>query len=115
MLRHCTKVYPNLRIAYLTSDGFRHYTGFEPHVWLEAFALKWLIESQINGEEGTEFEGGKRQIPWLQWGSYVWDNTWDKSYFTDGVHPSEKAQAVFVEKYWRFLTEDPITKRWLWR
>ena len=32
VLEHCVTLYPNLKIAYLTCDGFRHYTGFEPHV-----------------------------------------------------------------------------------
>ena len=56
MLEHAAKTYPNLKVAYLTSDGLRRFTGFEPHVWQEAFAFKWLIESQINGEDATAYE-----------------------------------------------------------
>jgi hypothetical protein len=115
VLEHAVQVYPNLKIAYLTSDGFRHYTGFEPHVWQEAFAYKWLIESQINGEPGMEYEGPNRRLPWLAWGPYIWDNTWDPSYFTDGVHPAEKALGIFVDKYWQYLSNDSVTRRWLFR
>jgi len=113
VLEQCVRLYPNLRIAYLTCDGFRHFTGFEPHVYQEAFALKWLIESQIRGEPGTAFEGAERRLPWLEWGPYIWDNTWDPSYFTDGVHPAPKAQSLFVEKYWQHLTHDSVAWPWL--
>jgi hypothetical protein len=116
VLEHCLKTYPNLRLAYLTCDGFRHFTGYEPHVWQEAFALKWLIESQVRGEEGTAFEdrpGQPRRLPWLQWGPYIWDNTWDMSYFTDGVHPAPKAREIFVRKYMEYLSADPVARGWL--
>lgn len=115
VLEHAMQVYANLKIAYLTSDGFRHFTSFEPHVWQEAFAFKWLIESQIEGEAGTEFEGFERRLPWLQWGPYIWDNTWDSTYFTDGVHPAQKALSIFKEKYWQFLSNDRIAQIWLFR
>lgn len=117
VLAHCLRLYPNLRVAYLTCDGFRHYTGFEPHVWQEAFAVKWLIESQIKGGERTSFEddaGQPRRLPFLQWGPYFWNNTWDRTYFTtDGVHPASKARVIFVDKYWRFLQSDKIARTWL--
>ncbi|MCZ7646828.1 MAG: carbon-nitrogen family hydrolase [Planctomycetota bacterium] len=115
VLQRCAAAYPNLKLCYLTCDGFRHYTGFEPHVWREAFGVKWLIESQLNGEAGTAFEGPERRIPWLQWGPYFWNNEWDESYFTDGVHPSPKARQIFVEKYWQFLNADPVSKAWLFK
>jgi hypothetical protein len=113
ILEHCAKIYPNLKIAYVTCDGFRHYTGFEPHVWREAFGVKWMIQDQIERKPGTEFAGAARKIPWLQWGPYIWDNNWDESYFTDGVHPAANARAIFVEKYWNFLRADPIAQKWL--
>jgi hypothetical protein len=115
VLNHCLHLYPNLRLAYITADGFRHFTNFEPHVWQEAFAMKWLIESQLKGEPGTEFEGADRKLPWLTWGPYIWDNAWDQSYFTDGVHPAPKALSIFVESYWQHLAGDSVAKRWLMR
>jgi hypothetical protein len=116
VLEHCVKTWPNLRIAYLTPDGLRRFTGFEPHVWQEAFALKWLIGSQIEGREGTAFEdhdGKPRKLPWLAWGPYIWDGSWDRSFFTDGVHPAPKARAIFVRKYWDRLRDDPVAGHWL--
>lgn len=115
VLAHFNELYPNIKIAYLTCDGFRHFVGFEPHVWQEAFAFKWLIEDQINGKEGMDFEGSGKKIPWLQWGPYFWDNKWDKTYFNDGVHPSEKGVKIFMDKLWKMLESDPKAKYWLWR
>ena len=113
VLAYCVERFPNLRIAYLTCDGFRHYTGFEPHVYQEAFALKWLVERQIKGEPATRYEGPDRRLPWLTWGPYIWDNAWDKSYFTDGVHPAQKALEIFVDKYWQHLCRDTVAQPWL--
>jgi len=113
VLAYCVERFPNLKIAYLTCDGFRHFTGFEPHVYQEAFALKWLIESQLAGEPSTQFEGPDRRLPWLTWGPYIWDNTWDRSYFTDGVHPVPKALDIFVDKYWQHLSHDSVARPWL--
>jgi hypothetical protein len=112
VLAHCAKVFPNLKIAILTNDGFRHFSGFEPHVWQEAFGFKWMIESQIKNTPGTEYSGPNRQLPWLCWGPYIWDNQWDRSYFTDGVHPQPKAEAIFAEKYWGFLSTSSVSKPW---
>lgn len=115
VLKRCVEKLPNLKLAYLTSDGFRQFTGFEPHVFREAFAYKWLIAAQINGEANTAFEGPGRVLPWLQWGAYIWDNTWDASYFGDGVHPSAKGQKIFAEKYTQFLSADPVAAPWLFK
>ncbi len=113
VLTYSLQIYPNLKIAYLTSDGFRYYRGFEPHVWQEAFAFKWLIESQINGEPGTAYTGEGRQLPWLEWGPYIWDNTWDESYFQDGVHPTAETRVMVARQYWDHLSSDSVTRRWL--
>lgn len=115
LLGRVAELCPNLKLAYLTADGFRHHTGFEPHVWREAFGIRWAIERQLMGAEGTAFEGPARKEPWLSWGPYIWDNAWDASYFTDGVHPADKARAHFVEQYWDFLTNDPVARGWMVR
>jgi hypothetical protein len=118
VLEHAVKEYPNLKIAYLTTDGLRRFTGFEPHVWQESFAVRWFIESQIKQDKATVFEekdGKTRKAPWCQWGPYIWDNTWDRSFFTDGVHPAPKARVIFVEKYWEFLKKDPVAREWMWK
>lgn len=118
VLAHCVKIYPNLRICYLTTDGLRQFSGMEPHVWREAFGIKWLIESQIKGEKGAEFEDKadqKRVLPWLCWGPYIWDPTWTREDTTDGVHPGPAKRQEVVEKYWKHLQADPVAQSWFWK
>ncbi|MEX0716261.1 MAG: SGNH/GDSL hydrolase family protein [Planctomycetaceae bacterium] len=113
ILERFVETYPNVKIAYLTSDGYRGLARQEPFVWWEAFAIKWLIQAQIEGKEGTAFEGPDRKLPWLQWGPYIWDSSWTREQLRDGVHPSDKGKAVFVEKYWGILKEDPVAQPWM--
>lgn len=75
--------------------------------------MKWLIASQIAGEPGTAFAGADHPLPWLSWGPYLWDNSWDRTFFTDGVHPAPKAQSIFVDMYWRHLSQDSAARPWL--
>ncbi len=115
VLARFAKDFPNLKIAYLMSDGLRHYSGVEPYAYQEGFAVKWLIESQIKKQPGTAFEGKSRKLPWLAWGPYIWDNSWDESYFLDGTHAAPMARAVFVEKTWQLFTSDSVAKPWFLR
>ncbi len=112
VLARFAKDYPNLQVAFLMSDGLRHYSGVEPYAYQEGFGVKWLIESQINNKPGTVFEGEDRKLPWLAWGPYIWDNSWDESYFLDGTHAAPKARAVFVEKCWQLFTSDSVAQPW---
>src|SRR5262245_34674115 len=62
---------PNVRIAYLTS---RIYAGYadtplnpEPYAYESGFAVKWLIEAQIAGEDSLNWDpaAGPVESPWL--------------------------------------------------
>lgn len=110
VLAHFAKDYPNLKIAFLMSDGLRHFSGVEPASYEEGFAVKWLIETQINHKPDTAFEGESRKLPWLAWGPYIWDNSWDQSYFLDGTHAAPKARAVFVGKAWELLSTSSVAR-----
>ena len=52
------KHYPNLRIVYLSSRTFGGYAydarNPEPYAYENAFSVRWLIQSQMNGEAGGE-------------------------------------------------------------
>src|SRR5260370_814992 len=65
--------YPNLKIAYFSS---RIYAGYadsdlnpEPFAYQTGFAVKWLIEQQINGAPELVVASGKH--PRLAWGPYL--------------------------------------------
>src|SRR6266567_2773834 len=96
--------YPNLKIAYFSS---RIYAGYadsdlnpEPFAYQTGFAVKWLIEQQINGAPELDVASGK--APWLAWGPYLWTDgvtpRFDGLTFacsdlqSDGTHPSASGQ-----------------------
>jgi hypothetical protein len=99
--------FPNVKIAYF---GGPIYTGYsnglntidpEPYEYESAFAVKWAIQDQINGNANLNWNpaNGPVMAPWMSWGAYPWANgllarsdgtTWscpDIKY--DGFHPSE--------------------------
>jgi hypothetical protein len=99
--------FPNVKIAYF---GGPIYTGYsnglntidpEPYEYESAFAVKWAIQDQINGNANLNWDSslGPVMAPWMSWGAYPWANglmarsdgtTWacnDIKY--DGFHPSE--------------------------
>lgn len=96
--------FPNLKIAYLSS---RIYAGYadtnlspEPEAYQSSFAVKWLIEDQINGSPDLNYDSANGPVlaPWLAWGPYLWADgltprsdglVWLCSDFVaDGTHPS---------------------------
>jgi hypothetical protein len=97
--------FPNLKIAYLSS---RIYAGYadtnlspEPEAYQSGFAVKWLIEAQINGSPDLNYDPnqGSMLAPWLAWGPYLWaDGTTPRlsdglvwlcsDFVNDGTHPS---------------------------
>ena len=81
--------YPNLRLVFLTSDVYEgHNTNEdrEPYTYELGFAMKWLIQAQIDqmASRGTivdERAGDLNYntvVPWIVWGPYLW---------ADGVNP----------------------------
>ena len=103
--------FPNLKIAYLSS---RIYAGYadtnlspEPEAYQSGFAVKWLIEVQINGSPDLNYDSDQGSVlaPWLAWGPYLWaDGEIERSdglvwlcsdFVNDGTHPSgDGAQKV---------------------
>jgi hypothetical protein len=106
---HC----PNLKIAYLGCDTWRGYSGLEPHVYEEAFAVKSLIEDQIKGDPELAFTGDKRKVPWLAWGGYIWEpNAPRERFVKDGVHASPEGIKFVVGRWHELLAKDSTSRGW---
>jgi hypothetical protein len=117
--------YPNLQLVYVSS---RSYAGYamtelnpEPYAYESAFAVRWLIQDQINGLEALSHAAGK--APVLLWGPYLWadgekgrkagDLIYERAdYRDDGTHPSESGRRKIAGQLLNFFTNDPTARSW---
>jgi hypothetical protein len=121
--------YPNTRSVYLSSRTYAGYASStlnpEPYAYQSAFAVKWLIEEQLNGSAALNFDPAKGPVlaPWLSWGPYLWADgltprsdglTWicDDFQPTDGTHPSTSGRNKVAGLLLDFFKTDPTTARW---
>ena len=123
--------YPNLRLVYLSS---RIYAGYatsalnpEPYAYESGFAVKWLIEAQINQRRTGVVDPRAGDLsdavaPWIGWGPYLWASgatarsdglTWMSSEFqSDGTHPSMTGQQKVGRMLLSFLKNEPTARAW---
>jgi hypothetical protein len=120
--------YPNVKIVYLSS---RIYGGYatgplnpEPIAYHSGFAVKWLIEAQINGEPQLNYDAAQGEVaaPWLAWGPYLWADgltprsdglTWACDEFADdGTHPGDLARDKVAAMLLDFFKMEETARVW---
>jgi len=122
-------LYPNIKIVYFSSRtySFTYWYGLnpEPMAYETGFSVKWLIESQINGDPALNFDpvNGPVTSPYLTWSAYLWANgehprsdglVWEpQDMVGDCVHPSTFGRAKVLNLLMSFFKTDP-TANWLW-
>lgn len=129
VLANLQQFFPNLRIAYL---GSRIYGGYadgrlnpEPYAYEGAFVVRWLIQSQMNGDAELNFDEQKGAVksPLLLWGPYFWadgmtarkkdDLIWERTDFAnDGTHPSNSGRQKVAEQLLMFFKQDRFAETW---
>jgi Putative Ig domain len=122
--------FPNLKIAYASSI---YYTGYsngvknlsnEPWTYESGFAVKNMIQDQLNGNSNLNFDPSKGAIvaPWMAWGPYLWANgmlprsdgtVWAcNDLQNDGTHPSTGAKVKVAQQLLNFLKTDETSAPW---
>ncbi len=131
--------YPNLRIVFLSSRAYGGYataaTNPEPYAYETGFAVKWLIQAQIeqmaNGGNVIDDRAGDLNYqtgvaPWIAWGPYFWANGgvarldgpgWVPADFDPGApslgtNLSLQGQSKSALALMRFFTLSPFSKCW---
>ena len=134
MILHNAKIlFPNLKICYLSSRTRAYVYGSglnpEPFSYETAFAVKWLIEAQLNGARQLNYDStkGPAVAPWLSWGPYVWtDGLRGRSdrllslcpddLESDFTHPSANGHVAKVgNQLLAFFKTDPTATPWFLR
>ena len=121
--------FPNVKICYFSSRISARYANVtlnpEPHSYWTGWAIKKVIEDQINGDVALQFSGTGTNSPWIAWGSYMWSDGstpqttnpnvfWNCStdFTSDGTHPSTTG-AIKVANLWLdFLSTDSTATPW---
>jgi hypothetical protein len=121
--------FPNLKLCYLSS---RIYGGYapqgslnpEPQAYESGFAVKWLIQEQIDGDTRLNYGQlpGTVRAPLLLWGPYLWaDGTnprsdglvWLQSDLEgDATHPSASGEQKVANLLSSFFSGDPTASAW---
>ena len=125
-------LFPNLKMVYFSSrvyggysNGVGHPDNPEPYAYEVAFAVKWAIQDQLNGNANLNYNPalGPVVAPWMSWGPYYWSNgmlgrkdglEWDCADFSaDGTHPSSQyGQLKVADPLLTFLKTDDTTTPW---
>jgi hypothetical protein len=126
--------YPNLQLAFFSS---RIYAGYatttlnpEPYAYESAFAVKWLVEAQINQRQSGSIVDARAGdlnyqsgvAPWLAWGAYLWARgasprsdglIWLQSDFeADGTHPSQSGEQKVGALLLNFFKQSEFSRCW---
>jgi hypothetical protein len=130
VLQRLRQRFPNLRVAYLSS---RIYAGYataplnpEPIAYETAFASRWVIQSQANGDPLLNFDPARGTVmaPAVLWGPYLWTDgvkgrkvdslVWLKEDVTpnDGTHPSPSGRDKVTDLLLDFLHTNPLASTW---
>jgi hypothetical protein len=126
--RHLKSYFPNLKIAFYSSRTRSYLYGRglspEPVAYETAFAVRWMIENQINGDPQLNYNPANGEVvaPFLVWGPYLWANggrsrsdgfTWlADDMVADCTHPSGEGIEKIAGLLLDFFSSNELATPW---
>jgi hypothetical protein len=126
--RNLKTKFPNIKIAYFSSRSRAYVYGEqlspEPTAFETGFAVRWMIEKQINGNPNLNFDPsqGAVKAPFLSWGAYIWIDGLNKrsdgqlwapqDLAVDCIHPSLSGEEKVADQLMYFFKTDATAKGW---
>ncbi len=115
--------FPNIRIAYVSSfHTLQHKSAADDlAAFHDGFAVKWLIEDQINGAPDLNADPAQGPVvaPWLEWGPSFWsgdttpgDHIGEAADFTDGAHLSTQGRHKSADMLRDAFAASPTATVW---
>jgi hypothetical protein len=128
-MRILKQKYPNLKLVYLSPRTYGGYAKTrlnpEPFAWYTGWAIKSVVEDQINGKPELRFKGEDAPAAWLSWGPYLWANGEkpnihglfykESDYSNDGIHHGPSSVQKVGKEMLRFFTMDETATPWFTR
>jgi len=131
VVRNTLTLFPNIKLAYLSSRTYAAYSNGvvtdnpEPYAFEAGFPVKWTIQDQLKGDPMLNFDPSKGPVvaPWIAWGPYYWANglvipsttgvLWTCPDFKfDGNHPVSSGAEKVANQVLYFFKNDPTTVPW---
>ncbi len=142
ILRAAKTRWSNLRQAFNSSRMYAGYAATdhnsEPYAYEYAFAVKWLVEAQVEQMRSASFQSDPVAgdlnyasviAPWTAWGPYTWANgavprsdglVWcngqagppcngEVDFQSDGIHPDAQGAGKVANLLMNFLLNSPLT------
>ncbi len=124
--------YPNLKQVFISNRIYAGYASSmlnpEPYAYEAGFAVKWLVEAQIDQMRGSAPHPQAGDLnyngiaPWVAWGPDLWANgTTTRSdgltyvcsdLNSDGTHPATSGRAKVASLLLSFFKTSPASRRW---
>ena len=133
IIRSLKTRYPRLKLVFITSRSYGGYASLtsnspEPWAYETGFAMKWMIEAQINQMASGTIDSLAGDLnydtvaPWIGWGPYWWadgDNprsdglSWPREYYDDGGgHLSKTGEDAAAQILLDFFKTSDLSTPW---
>lgn len=123
--------FPNLKQVFFSGRDYGGYSipdrgNPEPYAYYTNWALKKLIQRQIDGDPALAYDGANPKVPWLAWANNLWadgrnvrsdgfnwvcnvPNQDYSDYQSDGVHPTIEGNKKGTQLMMDFFKKDECT------